>query len=543
MRQKLTISVLGKLSGISAIGMLFIIAAAAFALSQLWGAVQDYHVQEEQVIQELDAGLGLQAGLFNQIVSWKNYLLRSDSAADRSRYRSELESSMEAVRGHLARLDSLLTDAAARSHLAQVEQAHRVLSENMSEGQEAVASGRVSALDMDESMEGATAPVTEALDALIHAVEERAAERAAAIESSALGNLYTALASMGTVLLLAGLGVFWLVRRSVVVPLQDIDTDLKRMADGDFSKAVTARSGDEIGRLAVSAERLRRDIGGILAELRDSSAQVAAAAEELSTVGDQTTEGVDRQRADTDDVAAAMNEMSTTVQEVARNASQTSDTARGLRESTDTGRQTVRSNREAVDAVNDAIEEVSRVVEGLNAQAEDIGEVIEVITDVAGQTNLLALNAAIEAARAGDAGRGFAVVAEEVRGLAQKTQASTGRIESIVENLRAGATDAMNGMNAGQDRAKTAIERAREASEAFESIEAGANQIVDYTDQIATATEEQSSVSDEINRNISNISSIARDSAASVTQLATAGRELTQLAGELQRMSQRFVTT
>lgn len=347
---------------------------------------------------------------------------------------------------------------------------------------------------------------------------------------------------MGVLLIVAGVVTTWLIRSGVTRPLKQVDEDLQRMAEGDFSHAITLDSSDELGTLARSGERLRTDMAKALGEVRDAANEVASAAEELSTVASETSRGVEQQRSDTEQVASAMNEMSTTVQEVARNATQTAEAAREAQQGSHSGRGTVQENADAVASVNAALEEATGAIEKLDDQTKDIGEVIDVITNVAGQTNLLALNAAIEAARAGEAGRGFAVVADEVRTLAQKTQSSTDRIESIVDEVRNGTETAVNTIKESRERARVAEQKATEATQALDTIDAGVQVITDLTGQIATATEEQSSASEEINRNVSSMSDVASSNAASVNQVASSGQQLTQLAASLQELAGRFRT-
>jgi methyl-accepting chemotaxis protein len=169
-----------------------------------------------------------------------------------------------------------------------------------------------------------------------------------------------------------------------------------------------------VGALASSAEDLRVQLGGMLAQLRDASTQVASAAEELSAVASETEDGIERQRLETDQAATAMNQMVATVQEVARHAAQSADASQNAKLDTDKGQETITDNDEAVAAIADAMSQAAEVIQQLDTHAADIGEVIDIITNIADQTNLLALNAAIEAARAGEAGRGLSVVADEV---------------------------------------------------------------------------------------------------------------------------------
>lgn len=346
---------------------------------------------------------------------------------------------------------------------------------------------------------------------------------------------------MGLGLAFVAVALPWLVRRTVTGPLTDLVDDLQRMGGGDFSRRVKPGASDEVGRLARTAEGLRADLGGMLARLRNSASQIAAAAEELSTVSAETRGGVESQQSDTEQAATAMNQMTTTVQEVTRHAAESAESARTVSEETQQGLATVKANGDAVDEVTRAMRQGVEVIGDLDRHATDIGEVIDVISNIANQTNLLALNAAIEAARAGEAGSGFSVVAEEVRSLAEKTRQSTDRIGTIVEQVQDGAKSAVATMEQSFEKSEQAQQRAHEAQQALDQVAEGVTRITDFTAQIATATEEQSSVSDEINRNIAGVSEVASSSAASVSQITTSSDELARIASELQALSKRFV--
>lgn len=533
-------SVLGKLLGITGLGAAALIGGAAFALSSVWSAVVEYHDLQREVVAEMEAATALQGEVGALPLAWKNYLLRGEAQAQREANWERFVEANAAVEARDQDLRALFTDPGVTAALDQFGEAHQSYVADLERARETL-SGNGFAVDVvDDRLQGRTAPMLTALDELVTAVEERAETKATAVDQRAFSDVMTGLVVMGVVLLIGAAATVWMIRSVVIRPLQSIDEDLQQMVEGDFSQPVPTGADDELGRLAASAERLRVDMAKALGSVRDAAAQVASAAEELSTVAAETERGVERQRSDTEQVATAMNEMTTTVQEVARNAAMAAESAQAARDGSGGGRRTVEANADAVAAVNDAMEEASAAIERLSSQAEDIGEVIEVITSVAGQTNLLALNAAIEAARAGEAGRGFAVVADEVRALAQKTQSSTERIERIVGELRAGTGAAVSTIEASRERARAARERADEASRALDAIDAGVQEITDLTAQIATATEEQSSVSDEINRNILSITEVASTSAASVSQVAGSGRQLTELAGELQALSGRF---
>ncbi len=197
---------------------------------------------------------------------------------------------------------------------------------------------------------------------------------------------------------------------------------------------------------------------------------------------------------------------------------------------------------DVIDAVAGEMQQAVEVIERLARESEDIGAVMDVIRNIAEQTNLLALNAAIEAARAGDQGRGFAVVADEVRTLASRTQQSTVEIEQMIEKLQAGARDAVAVIGQGREKTEEAVAQAAEAGKALETITRSVNTISEMNTMIASAADEQRSVTEEINRNVVTITQVAEQTTEHAAQTSSAAGELSQLAARLQELVARFRT-
>jgi methyl-accepting chemotaxis protein len=202
-----------------------------------------------------------------------------------------------------------------------------------------------------------------------------------------------------------------------------------------------------------------------------------------------------------------------------------------------------REVQETVNQVNSLAREVSQsmeTIQGLQKETANIGTVLDVIKSVAEQTNLLALNAAIEAARAGEQGRGFAVVADEVRSLAQRTQSSAQEIETLVTSLQSSAGDSVSAMESSTTMASNTLERATATGATIERIARAVEDIKQYNSQIATASEQQTSVAEEINQNITSIRDVTDQSAASSNQTASSSSELARLGSDLQNLVSRF---
>lgn len=263
----------------------------------------------------------------------------------------------------------------------------------------------------------------------------------------------------------------------------------------------TGRS-DEIGQIQLTAEFLKGRLRTTLGRIRDSAASIEIEADNSAHSVADIQSAIRQQAMRMEEVATAMTEMTASIQEVATNAAYAATKARETDEISKDG---VSSASKAVNSLSDvsaAIGNISKVVVQLDKDTRNIGQIIEVITSIADQTNLLALNAAIEAARAGEHGRGFAVVAEEVRSLASKTQLSTQQIQNLIGELNNAVKEAVKVMEQSQQTSGTSELHVKASIQALETIANEVSNINELNFQIAAAVEEQSSVSEDINRNI-----------------------------------------
>ncbi|MDH1011180.1 methyl-accepting chemotaxis protein [Pseudomonas nicosulfuronedens] len=335
---------------------------------------------------------------------------------------------------------------------------------------------------------------------------------------------------------LASLLITWMIVR----PLRQVIGMARRIAEGDLSVSIDVRRKDEVGQLMGAVGSMADSLRGIVSRLSDGVGQITASAQALSSVTERTQHGVNSQKAETDQVATAMNQMAATVHDVARNAEEAASSAEQADGKVASGQDVVRQTLGRIEQLAAAVRAATESIEQLGRESQSIGSVLVVIKNVAEQTNLLALNAAIEAARAGEQGRGFAVVADEVRALARRTQQSTAEIETLIAALQNGATTSVQRMQRSHALVEMTVGDAVQTEAALGTIASAVAVIHQMNQQIAAASEQQSAVAEEISRSVSSIRGIADESAQAMESTASSSVELAQLSRELQGLVGQF---
>jgi methyl-accepting chemotaxis protein len=311
---------------------------------------------------------------------------------------------------------------------------------------------------------------------------------------------------------------------------EEVAAAIRQLADGQLEQNLETRYPDSVmGTLAGTLERLT----GIIREVRSAAEELSNASGKLEDTSDNNSKQIRMQATEAEQMATAVNQMAATVNEVAGFAANAATATRKADQEVETGNQVVKETASSITELANKLEDAAASVNRVSEDSGNIEKIIEVINAIAEQTNLLALNAAIEAARAGEHGRGFAVVADEVRSLASRTQDSTREIQDMIGRLQAGAGEASGEMERSRDLARVTVEKTAEAETALGRIREEVASINDMNAQIASAAEEQSSVAEEVNRNIARIHDATIETSAGSDQVAGASRDLAVLAGQL----------
>ncbi|BBM66378.1 methyl-accepting chemotaxis protein [Vibrio alfacsensis] len=332
------------------------------------------------------------------------------------------------------------------------------------------------------------------------------------------------------VVFVISLVVAWILSGMIVSPIQKLQSTMRQLAAGDLSVRATVDGENEIAQLSKDVNQTAVQLHETVEQLTRISEEVASASTELAAVMTQAEANAQQELAEIEQVASAVNELACTADNVSDNALAADSTAREADGLAQSGLTIFQESAQASEQMSSALNDAAQVVLRLKEQSEQISNVIEVIRGVSEQTNLLALNAAIEAARAGESGRGFAVVADEVRMLAARTQDSTQEIQTIIEELQAQSGLANDSMQISLEMLSRNNELTQQANDALVGITESVVNINNSNTQVATAAEQQSQVTQDINRNVVNMSELVNQNVAGISQSASASAELSLLA-------------
>jgi methyl-accepting chemotaxis protein len=476
-----------------------------------------------------------------QVQEWKNVLLRGKQPADLAKYWGQFEDrqrDVQKILGELAGQSGI--EPSLKTRIERLRDEHRQLGAAYQKGRDAYVAAGGDPAAGDAAVKGVDRATSDQMSELVAELRKQGTEQSALISAGADRTVWIGLLVMLASGLLIGLLALWLVNRNLVEPIRKLIDYVSQLSRGQLAERVTNERQDELGNLATAANTLRDFLADTFTRLQRSASDLDSASGELNAIATTMAGGTNEQFNRTDQVATAMNEMSATAQEVARHAADAARAADDADQSAQQGEKVMQTTIHSITQMRGEIANTATVIRRLEADSGRIGKVLEVIRGIAEQTNLLALNAAIEAARAGEAGRGFAVVADEVRNLAQRTAESIIEINQIIQSVQTGAVDAAHAIDNGQARSDESVEQVTQAGAMLERITHAVEAIRDMNRQIATAAEEQTSVAEDISRNLTEITAIASTNLDNVQRTESASQNLHGLSGQLNEVTARL---
>ncbi len=529
-----------RLMAVVGLGLGGLLVTAVIAIGQLNQRLDQYNelitvnIAQERTINRMNFEFKV------QVQEWKNILLRGSDDDRRVRYWNQFEEQHNLIQDEGQALLDQMAPGPIRRQVSAFLDSHQTLFREYRSGFQAFNASGYDPTVGDNAVAGIDREPSRLLDEAAADIGVNVAELTQQVELGSEQVSFWAQVAIAVVAVFVVVLLWWTLRAAFLRPLKTLMDHIQQMAQGDFTGKVQIQRADELGQLSENLTQLQQEMGGVIGSVKESALKLNRASEHINISADEITGLTGETEQSTDQVATAVNEMSSTVQEVANNASGAADAANQADAGARRGRQVMESTLDSINRLSEGVNTVADAMRQLEGETNRIGSVLEVIQNVAEQTNLLALNAAIEAARAGEQGRGFAVVADEVRTLARRTQDSTREIAEIIDAVQAGAAHAMSAMSISQEQAHNTVESAGEAGEAIAEITRAVTSISEMNAQIATAAEEQSYAAEEINKNIEKVVQLVRGAHESARGSTQTARDLNDLSRHLSTQIAHF---
>ena len=475
-----------------------------------------------------------------QVQEWKNVLIRGGDDVQREKYWRQFRERESAIQNKLDELIPEIGDHRARRLMERFRSAHEQMGNAYREGFRAFVNAGYEPGAGDQAVSGIDREPARLLAEASALIRGQGLSEAQNLNQSVTRNTWWVGGALLATVVIGTLACLLVLVKAVVRPTQQIARQLHTLSEGNLSDPVTLQRADELGQLADAARSLREFLANTGNLMRDNAERLQGTGKSIRANAGQVSDHSDQAHQRIDQIATAMNEMSATAQDVARHAADVASQVQETSSHTDTADNRINTAMSSMERLADQIKSTGETVTRLANDGKRVGEVMAVIREIADQTNLLALNAAIEAARAGDAGRGFAVVADEVRNLAAKTQEATVNIDDIIQTIGSGSQDATEYMRASEIMVHESSDAVGQAREGLAEIRNRMNAVLEATTQVATAAEEQTSVSEDINQNVTEVADISEAMSQSARTNLQTVPQLEEMASEARQLAERI---
>ncbi|UZE95896.1 methyl-accepting chemotaxis protein [Alkalimarinus alittae] len=475
-----------------------------------------------------------------QVQEWKNILIRGSDPSNLNKYWGRFEEQEAKVQSMSQALKKHLTKPQEIDLITRFLASHKKMGQDYRKGLADFKAANFDIMSGDEAVKGIDREPSKLLADAVRSIQDDAKAHSIKIEEEVQSATIIAAGLLfGSIVIFAAVALST-VNIALVKPSRELAKAIDDLSQGYLNNDISIHRRDELGTLADASRRLQSFLSGISKQLKETTVSLDQASGSLSTACETMTENAQQGHSRTDQIAAAMQEMTATAQEVASHAS----TAAGLTVDADSASSDgLKTMHQAQSSINRLAEQVEDNVETVNTLAEktnNVGTVLGVIRAIAEQTNLLALNAAIEAARAGEHGRGFSVVADEVRTLAQRTQESTAEIEGIIDSVQESARNMVTVMESSRTVTSESASFFNDATVKLEQISGSISDITSLIEQVATAAEEQTSTSEEITQNVTEVAGLTEETAEIAEHTRSTSDQLSNLSLTTSKLSQQF---
>lgn len=509
------------------------LAVRCLQISNAYNTILNGEVAQAQQVRVL------QVAFKKQVQAWKDILLRGKDDASLAKYDKEFHALSAAVQSKGQDLRSHVADPEASAGLGSFLDEHQTLNGQYEAALSAYKAGRDFAA-ADTMVKGKDRPPTDALDK----VTERLTSLADAVPLAEAARLKSQQLWLSGMLLVVfvGLGAWsFHFAHALHQRLQQSMEFVQTMAGGDLTALPLAIQGDdELDHLIESMSLMREELSRMVASIQSVSASLTVSADGVSQTTSQLARTLSDERQHVTQVAAALEEMISSVHEVDQHCEMAAERAAQTGELATGSCATVDGVAGEVRALASEAQTNARHVQELGERSSRIGQVVTLIEEIAGQTNLLALNAAIESARAGEHGRGFAVVAGEVRRLAERTTTATKEIASAVQLIQQGTSDAVQSIQGSTESVARSVATADEAAKSLGALGVSAHEVRERIRSIVQSTQQQSIASRQVGSSMNEITSGIATTTDGVEELAHAARQMTELAHKLDAQAGLF---